>query len=210
MEANKSQSSLSKSFEASASNRVIHWETFTIPTYQVKKAETLLEVHSILTRTTQRTIEKYVKLTKVLFPDSKIPEQLKLGRTKLGYLLQFGLAPYHKRQLFSSLLPVTCFAPKFVSCFDEAFSHIWNQIQMDVHVFYFHEGKQVLRSYIRSHSLGHANAEEIFQSIQAVHEKLNLTQNLGQVSMDGPNVNWKEVEIIREYWGHNDLLMVLI
>ena len=169
MEANKSQSSLSKSFEASASNRVIHWETFTIPTYQVKKAETLLEVHSILTHTTQRTIEKYVKLTKVLFPDSKIPEQLKLGRTKLGYLLQFGLAPYHKRQLFSSLLPVTCFAPRFVSCFDEAFSHIWNQIQMDVHVFYFHEGKQVLRSYIRSHSLGHANAEEIFQSIQAVH-----------------------------------------
>ena len=32
-------------------------------------------------------MEKYVKLTKVLFPDSKIPEQLELGRTKLGYLL---------------------------------------------------------------------------------------------------------------------------
>ena len=144
MKANKSQSSLSKSFEASASNRVIHWETFTIPSYQVKKAETLLEVHSILTHTTQRTIEKYVKLTKVLFPDSKIPEQLELGRTKLGYLLQFGLAPYYKEQLFSSLLPVTGFAPKFVSCFDEAFSHIWNQTQMDVHVFSFMRGNKYL------------------------------------------------------------------
>ena len=69
-------------------------------------------------------MEKYVKLTKVLFPDSKIPEQLELGRTKLGYLLQFGLAPYYKEQLFSTLLPVTGFTPKFVSCFDEAFSHI--------------------------------------------------------------------------------------
>ena len=39
---------------------------------------------------------KYIKLTKVLFPDSKIPEQLELGRTKLGYVIQFGLAPYYK------------------------------------------------------------------------------------------------------------------
>ena len=38
-------------------------------------------------------MEKCVELTKVLFPDSKIPEQLELGRIKSGYLLQFGLAP---------------------------------------------------------------------------------------------------------------------
>ena len=94
VEANKSQSSLSKSFEASASNKVLHQETFTILSYQVKKTEILLAVHSILTHTTQRTMEKYVKLTKVLFPHSKIPEQLELGRTELGYLLQFALAPY--------------------------------------------------------------------------------------------------------------------
>ena len=62
---------------------------------------------------------------------------------------------------------------------------------MDVHVFYFHEGKQqVVRSYISSHFLGHANAEETFQSIQAVHSKLDLTHSLVQVSMDGLNVNW--------------------
>ena len=94
VEANKSQSSLSKSFEASESNKVLHQQTSTIPFYQVKKAEILLAVHSFLTHTRQRTMEKYVKLTKVLFPDSKIPEQLEIGRTKLGYLLQFGLTPY--------------------------------------------------------------------------------------------------------------------
>ena len=42
-----------KSVEASASNKVFHQETFTIPSYQVKKAEILLTVHSILTYTTQ-------------------------------------------------------------------------------------------------------------------------------------------------------------
>ena len=41
-------------------------------------------------------MEKYVKPTKVLLPDSKIPEKLGLGRTKLGYLLQFDLAPNYK------------------------------------------------------------------------------------------------------------------
>ena len=99
-------------------------------------------------------MEKYVKLTKMLFPDSKIPEQLELGRTKLGYLFHFGLAPYYKEQLFFSLLPVTGFAPKFVSCFDKAFNHILKQKQMNVHAFYFHEEKQqVVRSYIGSNFL---------------------------------------------------------
>ena len=53
----------------------------------------LLAVHSILAHTPQRTIEKYVEMTKVLFPDIKISEQLELERIKLGYLFQFGLAP---------------------------------------------------------------------------------------------------------------------
>ena len=108
-------------------------------------------------------MENYVKLTKVLFPDSKIPEQLELGRTKLGYVLHFGLAPYYNEQCFSSLLPVTGFAPKFLSCLDQVFNHISKWKQMDVHVFYFHEEKQqVFRSYIGAHFLGHANAEETF------------------------------------------------
>ena len=67
LEANKSQSSLSKSFEASASNKVFHRETCNILSYQVTKAEILLAIHGILTHTTQRTMEKYVKLTKVIF-----------------------------------------------------------------------------------------------------------------------------------------------
>ena len=75
---------------------------------------------------------------------------------------------------------------------------------MDSHVFYFHEEKQVVRSYIGSHFLGDANAEDTFQSIQAGHGKLDLTHNVVQVSMDGANVNWKTVEITKKYREHND------
>ena len=92
VEANKSLSFLSKSFEASASNKVLHQETFTISSYQVKKAEILLALHSILTHTTQRTMEKYTKLTKVLFPESKMPEQLELRRTiRVNNLVQVSM-----------------------------------------------------------------------------------------------------------------------
>ena len=52
--------------------------------------------------------------------------------------------------------------------------------------------------------MGHANSEETFQSIQAVHSKLDLTHNLVQVSTDGSNMNWKTVEIIKNYREHDD------
>ena len=69
---------------------------------------------------------------------------------------------------------------------------------MDVYVSYFHEEKQQLfGSYIGSHFFSHANAEETSQLMQAVHGKLDLTHNLVQVPMDGPNV-WETVEIIKE------------
>ena len=90
-----------------------------------------------------------------------------------------------------SLLPVTGFAPKFVSYFDEEFNHISKQKQM---YFHFHDEKQqVVRSYNGSHRLVHANPEEISQSMQAVHSKLDLTHNLVQISMehddpDGPDL----------------------
>ena len=74
VEANKGQSSISKSLEALASNKVLHQETFTISSYQVKKGQLLSAALIILTYTSQRTMEKYVKLTKVLFPDKIIPE----------------------------------------------------------------------------------------------------------------------------------------
>ena len=64
--------------------------------------------------------------------------------------------------------------------------------------------KIINKCYTGSHFLGHAIAEETFQSIQAVHGKLDLTHNLVQVSMDGPNFNWKIVEIIKDYWEHDD------
>ena len=71
---------------------------------------------------------------------------------------------------------------------------------MDVHVIFFNSNKQeVVGSFIGSHFMGHACAEDTFASLKEVHEDLDLVHNLVQVSMYGPNMNLKTVEIIEDY-----------
>ena len=68
----------------------------------------------VLCHVSSRTMEMFVQMSKVYFPDSDIPDKLQLGQTKI-YLAQFGLAPYYRAQTFSLLLPEAGFPPKFVS-----------------------------------------------------------------------------------------------
>ena len=71
---------------------------------------------------------------------------------------------------------------------------------MDVHVIFFDSNKQeVVRSFIGSHFMGYTRAEDTSASLKEVHKDLDLVHNLVQVSMDGPNINWKTVEIIEDH-----------
>ena len=47
--------------------------------------------------------------------------------------------------------------------------------------------------------MGHASAEDTFASLKEGHKNLVLVCNPVQVSMNGPNVNWKAVEIIEDH-----------
>ena len=191
VEAGKNQMSLAKSF-ASTSKKVTVQQTFSVATSQMKKTEILMALQAVLCHVSSRTMEMFVQMSIVYFPVSDIPDKLQLGRIKIGYLVQFGLAPYYRAQIFRLLLPKAGFPPKFVSCFDEAFNRISKRKQMDVHVIFFDSNKQeVVRSFVGSHFIGHASAEDTFASLKEVHEDLELVHNFVQVSMDGPNVNWK-------------------
>ena len=191
VEASKNQMSLAKSF-ASTSEKVTVQQTFSVATRQVKKTKILMALQAVLCHVSSRTMEMFVQMSKVYFPDSDIPDKLQLGRTKIGYLVQFGLVPYYRAQIFSLLLPEAGFPPKFVSCFDEAFNRISKRKQTDVHMIFLNNNKQeVVRSFTGSHFMGHASAEHTFAALKEVHKDLDLVHNLVQVSMDAPNVNWK-------------------
>ena len=76
---------------------------------------------------------------------------------------------------------------------------------MDVHVIFFDSNKQeVVRSFIGSHFMGHARAEDTFASLKEVHKDLDLVHNLVQVSVDGLSINWKTVEITEDHWKIQD------
>ena len=46
--------------------------------------------------------------------------------------------------------------------------------------------------------MGTATAEETLESFKEVHGKLDFLHNMLQISMDGPNVNWKMIDLIKE------------
>ena len=89
-------------------------------------------------------------------------------------------------------------APCFVSRLDEAFNHASNTKQFDLHLIYFDKVKlQATRVYFDSQFMGHGSATDLIQPFKNVHHNLNV-KNLLQISMDGLNVHWKTLKLVKE------------
>ena len=171
-----------------------------VSSYDVRKAEILLVMQSVVSHISHNSINSFPDLFRLMFPDSNIASSMELGRTKIGYIINHGPAPYFKDKLFKSLVPACLSnAPRFVSCFDESFNKVSNKQQLDVHIIYFDDKEQtVKRCYIGSQFMGTATSEETLKSFREVHGKLDFLHNMLQISMDGPNVNWKMIDLIKE------------
>ena len=74
-EACKNQMSLAESF-AFTSEKVTVQQTFSVVTPQVKKTEILMVLQAVLCHVSSRTMEMFVQMSKVYFPDSDIPDKL--------------------------------------------------------------------------------------------------------------------------------------
>ena len=67
---------------------------FDSPSYQAKKSVILLAHECVMSNMSQRTVERFVKLLPRIVPGNEVVKEIELGRTKLGYIIQFGLAVY--------------------------------------------------------------------------------------------------------------------
>ena len=67
---------------------------------------------------------------------------------------------------------------------------------MDFTVRYFKNDKVESR-YLTSLYIGHTTAKDLKKKFEEVTEQLHL-KKLIQISMDGPNVNWKLLDSIAE------------
>ena len=127
-----------------------------------------------------------------LFPDSKVAKHVTLGRTKISYIMNFGLAPYFKSLLIEE--KTQC----YIISFDESLNKITQNCQMDLLVRFWNEvSKQVVR-YLNSTFLGHSAASDILQHFNEETRVLNLSKML-QVSMDGLTTNMKFCKELSEY-----------
>ncbi|GBN01837.1 hypothetical protein AVEN_156756-1 [Araneus ventricosus] len=123
-----------------------------------------------------------------MFKDSLIAKQFSCGATKTAYVCCFGLAPYFKANLIKCLDNVE----QYAVLFDETLNKATQLKQMDILVRFWHND-QVATRYLASAFIGHAKADDILSAFYKCVEKLKLSKIL-QISMDGPNVNWKFFE----------------
>ena len=154
---------------------------------EVLTAEILWAMKVVSSHYSVASSEKTSDLWQRMFPDSAIAQKFKSGRTKCSYLIQFGLAVFYKEDLASKMFqPGTI----FVACFDESLNKVLQQEQMDLYLrFWDSELNKVVSRYFDSVFLGHTKADLLGNFKQCL---LNLNMaNLLQVSMDGPNTNWK-------------------
>ena len=109
-----------------------------------------------------------------------------MARTKLAYVINFGLAKYFHGILVNEIRQ----APFLSVSFDESLNDVFQNCQMDLIIRYWSEKKgQVEERYYDSKFLGHPTANNILCSFDDALKDFNK-KCLIQVSMDGPSTNW--------------------
>jgi len=154
---------------------------------QVTKSEIIWCLHLVMSHGSYRSGGEAVHLFPTMFPDSQIASSMKLQRTKIGYVITFGLAPYFYRELNQSCTQ----SDYIVIGFDESLNKVAQKGQMDFFVKFWNSEKNLVDTrYYNSTFLGHATASDLLKSFEEGTKDLNLRKLL-QLSMDGPNVNLK-------------------
>lgn len=94
----------------------------------ITKAEILWSLHIVAHHQSYNSCEGISKLFQAMFPDCPTAKQLQLSKSKIAYLIPFGLAPYFKSQLMEKIRKST----NYVVCFAEAFNRVSQKSQMDI------------------------------------------------------------------------------
>ena len=120
--------------------------------------------------------------------------QMKFEKTKCSYFISYGLAPYIKEQLEIYISS----SPLYIVSFDESMNSVLQNEQMDGAIrFWNNSKKQAETRYLTSEFLHRPNAENVVNSLRSAIKHLDQ-QNLLQLYMDGPSVNWNVLSIVSE------------
>ena len=150
------------------------------------RAEILWALKVVNSKISLNTCSDIGDLFKLMFSDSTIASNFKMGATKCKYLINHGLSPYFFHEMKNRISQ----SDAFVICFDESLNKVIQRGQMDIFVKYFDINRSRVQSeYFNSvFFLDRATAQDLLDNfIKGIH-LLQLKKVL-QVFMDGPNVN---------------------
>ena len=120
-----------------------------------------------------------------MFANSETAKSYEMGRTKLGYVVNFGLQPYLNGLLTESIKKSRYYSISF----DESLICSFQNCQMDLNIQFWNNNLNCVESrYFDSQFLGDSTAKYLLESMTTSLATINSI-NLTQLSMDGPSVN---------------------
>ena len=122
-----------------------------------------------------------------MFPDSKIASKIELGKDKLKYVVNYGIAPFFAEGLKKQVSESEWLAV----CYDESLDKVIQESEMNLVLRFWHACKNIVQVHcLDSMFLGHATVVNLLKKINGRLAGLDLSKQI-QLSMDSPNVNWK-------------------
>ncbi|KAJ8685235.1 hypothetical protein QAD02_021028 [Eretmocerus hayati] len=160
-----------------------------LPKDQVTRAEIIWSIETVMTHKSLRVAEEDIMAMKKMSENTNdLVHQLQLGRTKIGYFIQYGIAPFFQSDLEKSIDLCEFFSLGF----DESLNKVAKKSQMDVNVRRWNdETNEAETRYLTSCFLGRTRACDLLVSFDKAVAHLNIKKKCLEVEMDGPNVNWK-------------------
>ena len=122
-----------------------------------------------------------------MFKGNGVAQKFKLGRTKIGYVVNHGLGPYFKELMIESVKT----SPVYCLSFDESLCEVIQTCEMVVMVRFWDSDSNSARvHYLGSTFFGHSRHNNLLDEFGKITKCLE-EEKVFQISMDGPNVSKK-------------------
>ena len=119
--------------------------------------------HNFSDRSSDQVVDVFRDMFPNSFPENSAMSKMSLGRTKVGYTVNYGIAPYVKKLLHEQLDKCRWITVSY----DESLNHAAQKGHMDFHLrFWDDEKQQVSTRYYDSHFLGHAKVKDLKDSFE--------------------------------------------
>ena len=109
----------------------------------VVKAEILWAIKSVMSHFSFRASSDIRGLFQNMFPDSAIAKNFACGKTKINYLICFGIVPYFREKLLQKIKEAECLMVSLDDCLNTDFQ----KEQMDITVHYILEDRGVTQYF---------------------------------------------------------------